>query len=680
VRLEILEQILILLAASLPLSLLLRRLGQSTVVGYLCTGLVIGPGGLGLIREGDIHTLAEIGVALLLFTVGIELTFHHLGRAFAVVIAGGALQVGLTATAGGLAIYAATGDAAEGAYLGCALALSSSAIVLKTLADRGELDAPHATGAIGISVAQDLATVPMLVLLPTLRAGVPGGGHAVAIALALGKATLVLGGMWLGSRFLIPPILFLVARARSAEIFIATVMTLVLAAAFGAAAAGLSLAIGAFCAGLLLAESEYSHQIMADVLPFKDVFQAIFFVSVGMLLGPRWVAAHAGLVLGALAVVVVGKALLAGFAARVAGAPARVAAAIGISLAQTGEFSFVLLTIGRGAGAIPEDGYQLALAVSVASMALAAPLIANVRGIVGALARIPLAGRLFAARAEPALARAAAPLEGHVVIAGFGPVGRDVAQFLLDHGIEFVAIELNPRTVAEYRAKGISIYFGDASSRVVLAEAGLTRARALVVAMPDVVAARRAVAIGREIAPGLVLVARTKYRADVESFVRSGADEVVEEEFETALEMVVRLMRALEIPRRVVAERMAGQRLERYRMVPRGRERLRAEVGPLPAFEIEILRVTPESALAGKTIGAAAIRSRTGATVLAIMREEKVFSNPGPDAAIAAYDRLACVGTEPQLVELAKIATPGGFLSKSGRFKKGSGRQPPPAS
>jgi CPA2 family monovalent cation:H+ antiporter-2 len=664
---RILEQVLIVLAASLPLSMLLRAAGQSTVVGYLLTGLVIGPAGLGFIQGDAIQTLAEVGVALLLFTVGIELTFAQLRAALRLALIGGTLQIALTAALGAALALASTGRAEEAAYVGCAFALSSSAIVLKTLADRGELDTPYAPGVIGISIVQDLATVPMLIVLPALRGG-DGGALWIAILMAFAKATLVLGVMWVGARFLIGPVLFAVARTRSPEIFIVTVVALVIAAAYGAFTVGLSLAIGAFCAGILLSESEYAHQIMADVLPLKDIFQTIFFVSVGMLLDPRWVASHLVLVAGAIAAVVAGKALVAALAARLAGTPGAVAAAIGLVLAQVGEFSFVLLTIGRQADVVSPETYQLVLAASVGSMGLAPPIIANVRTVTAAIARVPLFGRAVAAPVEPGLASAAAELKDHVIICGFGPVGRDVAQFLLDNGIDFVVLELNPRTVREFRERGFQIYFGDASSRVVLHEAGIERARALVVAMPDALAARRIVAIGRAINPGLLIAARTKYRNNVESLVRDGADEVVEEEFETALEMVVRIMRALEIPRRIVAERMAGQRLERYRFAP-VRERVRASGGPLPAFEIELIRVRNDSPLAGKTIGASEIRSRTGATILAINRDDRTIMNPGPEQTIRAYDRLACVGTEKQLAELAKIANPGGDVSRSGRFR-----------
>lgn len=666
----ILEQLLILLAASLPFAVLLRAVGQSTILGYLLAGLVIGPGGLGLIHEAAIDTLAEIGVALLLFSIGIELTFAQLARAQHVALIGGALQIGLTIAVAMLVAHQARRSMFEGAFIGCAVALSSSAIVLKTLADRAELDAPHAPGVIGISIVQDLATVPMLVLLPALRSGAGGGGETlvVPIATALGKAALVLGGMWVGSRFFLGPILYLVARTRSAEVFVITIVALVLAAAWGAASAGLSLAIGAFCAGILLSESEYSHQIMADILPFKDVFQSIFFVSVGMLLDARWVADHPAPVAIAIGAVVLGKTLITSIAARLAGVPTGVALATGIALAQVGEFSFVLVTLGDRLNLVSRDVYQLALAASVGSMAVAPPLIANVRAIVGRLAAIPLLGRAFETRAEPALKKDAAALSNHVIIGGFGPVGRDVAQVLFDHGIEFVIVELNPRTVRDFKEKGFAIYFGDCANRVVLEEAGIRRARALVLAMPDAKAARRAARLARALNPKIVIVARTKYRLEVETFIREGADEVVEEEFETALEMVVRLMSALEIPRRIVAERMAGQRLERYRMKPTY-ERLRTEGGPLPAFEIEIVKVRAPSELVGKTLGEADVRARTGATVLALIREERVVMNPPPDVQLRAYDKLACVGTGRQLADLEKLADPGGETGRSGAWR-----------
>ncbi|MGH7297485.1 MAG: cation:proton antiporter, partial [Polyangiaceae bacterium] len=251
-HLPLLEQVLIVLAASLPVSIIARRLGQSTVVGFLVTGLVIGPSGLGWIGGGDIQSLAELGVGLLLFAIGIELSPAQIARTMRLAVVGGVLELALCGCAAGLVAFAISGRGLEAGYLGCAAALSSTAIILKTLSEKGELDSPHAAGAVAISIVQDLSTVPMLVILPVLGAGAAGGAAlGGSILLALGKAVAVLAGMWIGSRFVVGPLLYHVARLRSPEVFLVTVIVLVLAAGFGAAAMGLPLALGAFCAGLL---------------------------------------------------------------------------------------------------------------------------------------------------------------------------------------------------------------------------------------------------------------------------------------------------------------------------------------------------------------------------------------------------------------------------------------------
>ena len=561
---RILVDLLILVAASLPVALALRRAGQSTILGYLLTGLIIGPGGLKLIDAEGIHELADLGVGLLLFTIGIELPLARLATLRRIAIGGGALQVGLTVGLGALAIGGVTGRWDEAVYLGCALALSSSAIVLKTLADRGDLDAPYTAPTTAVSIFQDLATVPMMVVLPGLGAG-HGFGEVVLPTLgALARAAALLLVLWLGSRHVIDRLLFQVARARSPEIFILTVVALLLAAALGSAAAGLSLALGAFVGGILLAESDYASQILAEVSPFKGVFQAIFFASIGMLLEPSYVLAHPLRVAGVAAAVVAGKAALATLALLAVRAPARTAVAVGILLAQVGEFSFVIVALGRAKGILDDETYQLALAASFASMAVAPPLIANVRRIVAALAWLPGLGRSLTAGADAALGERAGRLSGHVVIGGFGPVGRDVAMFLLDNGAEFVVIDLNPKTVRDFAKQHLPIFFGDFANPTVLEEAGIERAAAFAVTAPDVEAVRHAVRVARELNPTIRIVARTKYRGLADAILRAGANEVVEEEFETALEMVARIAKTLSIDRKAVAERMASQRLERY--------------------------------------------------------------------------------------------------------------------
>ncbi len=552
---HVLEHLLLVLVASIPFALLLRRLGQSTIVGYLIGGLVLGPGGLGLIPHESISLLAEVGVGLLLFEVGIELSLGKLARMRRIALGGGALQVLATVAVGTFAVWAVGGDLVEGIYVGCAVSLSSTAIVLKTLADRGDLDAPHTGAATGVAIFQDLATVPMMVVLPALGAGGSAGAMFLAVGVALGKAALLLGVLWLGSP-LVDRLLYQVARSRSPEIFVIAVLAVVIAAAVGSAAAGLSLALGAFLAGLLLSGSRYAHQILAETSPLKGVFQATFFVSIGMLIDPRWLFGNLGIVVLVVAGIVAGKAILAALALRAVGVSGRVAAATGLVLAQVGEFSFVLIALGRARGHLVEDHYQLMLAASFLSMAVAPPIIGGVRRIVDLLARVPGFGRALSGDPEPRLAGHSAALRDHLVICGFGLLGREVAGFAKAQGLPYAVLELNPRTVEEHSARGEPIFFGDFSNPRVLEHAGIERARALVVAAPDMDAARRAVRLARADNPKLFIVVRSRYQATEAALKAGGADEVVVEEFETALEMVARLGRAFGIPRFVAWEEM----------------------------------------------------------------------------------------------------------------------------
>jgi CPA2 family monovalent cation:H+ antiporter-2 len=587
------------IACAVPFALVFLRLGQSPIVGYLFAGLVMGPGGLDLIPQDAIGEIAEVGVGLLLFTIGIELSLSRVFDLRRIAFGGGALQVLGTMAATAVAVALATGRPLEAVFVGCAVALSSSAIILKTLADKGELDAPYTGPATAVAIFQDLATVPMLVVLPALGAqaeAATGGGLALRIVEAVLKAAGLLVVLYLGSRYAIDRLLYFVARAKSPEVFVLAAAALILAAAWGAHMAGLPLALGAFLAGILLADSDYASQILAEVNPVKGLFQATFFVSIGMLLDPRVVLERPATIAAVVAAIILGKAAIATGALVAVGASPRVAAAAAIILSQVGEFSFVVVSLGKASGLLSDAVYQLTLAASFASMAVAPPLIANVRAIVDLLARTPRVGRRLAAPAGAELAATAKELDCHVVIGGFGPVGREVATFLLDHGRPFVAVELNPKTVKELAGAGIPIFYGDFSNPTVLEEAGIERAHAFVVAAPDIAATRRAVRIARGLNPKLLIVARTKYRATVPAIRKDGADEVVEEEFETAIEMVARLTRVLGLSRATVAEHIEGQRLERYALSPAPGPREEGNVRLDESQSIKAVKVAAERA------------------------------------------------------------------------------------
>jgi len=559
---EILKYVLIVLACALPFALLMRGLGQSTVAGYLVAGLVIGPGGLKLIPKESIHILAEIGVGLLLFEIGIELSIEKLVRMRRIALGGGALQVFGTTLVAALAVYALTGHLYEGIFVGCAVALSSSAIVLKTLADRDDLASPHGNAATGVAIFQDLATVPMMVVLPVLGAGAGLGAAALPVLIAIGKAAGLLVVLAFGSRFLIDPLLYRVGRARSPEIFVIAVIVLVIGAALGSAVAGLSLALGAFIAGLLLSESKYAHQILAEVTPFKGVFQAVFFVSIGMLLDPQWMLGHMGIVTVALVAVLVGKTIVCALALVAVGAPARVAVATGILLSQVGEFSFILIDLGRRRQLIDFDHYQLTLAASFLSMAIAPLLIANVRRVLDGLARLPVVGPGIGGESKADAETEAHGLTGHLVLCGFGPIGREVEKFARKHSVPHVVIELNPKTVKEAGARGVPIFFGDFANPRVLEHAGIRQARAFVVTAPDTETVRRAIQHARTINPEILIVARARYHGQATALVKDGATDVVEEEFQTAVELVARLGLAFGFSRPIAVEDMMEQKRE----------------------------------------------------------------------------------------------------------------------
>lgn len=653
--LHFVRDLLVILAATVPLVILMHRLRQSPILAYLLTGIAIGPAGLKLIRPDSIEGVSEIGVIALLFTVGLEFSVSKLLRMKRYALAGGALQMALTAVPVAACALLAGTNAYEAFFLGSVIALSSTAIVLKVLSDRRETDALHAQVTLGVLVFQDLAVIPILILLRSLG-GAETGGAAVAVAFlfAILKAVVIFVVLYVGMKVVIDRILYQVAATRSAEVFALAVIALGIGAAWASERVGLSLAFGAFLAGVILSESEYSHHMLVQILPFKDVFLAIFFVSIGMLLRPAWVFQHLGLVLPVVLGVILLKAVVGAGVARILGVTGRVAAAVGLALAQVGEFSFVLARVAYGLDLVSENLYQLALSATVLTMATAPLLIAWTRRIVSALGRVPGLARAVRPAAEEELEAAGKQLEGHVIICGLGPVGRDIAAFLLDSRVPFIALELNPMTVRELRASGLPTFFGDASQPIVLHEAGLDRARALVVTSPDAASTERIVRVARAASPQAKIFARTKFRADVPRMAAAGADEVIEEEFETAIEIVVRLGRTLKIPRRVVAREMADLRIERYRFETEASAENGSGHG-LPPLDIEVHPVPAASPAAGRSIGDLDIRRRTGATLLAVAKPDGAKVNPGPEIALSAGDYVAVAGTAEQLDRFARF-------------------------
>ncbi len=519
--------ILVALAGALVAS----RLRQSVILGYIVGGMVISPFTPGIV--GDVRTieqLADLGVALLMFSIGVEVSLGDLRRAGRAAVLGSAAQVAVMVFIGYVVGRALGWKVQEALFLGAVVSISSGVTFMKTLRDRGEQDAKHGRVSIAWSSVQDLSTIVMVAALSAL-ASPSGSNVGLGLLTALGKAAvfLALTG-FVGSR-LLSWAFERIAALRSRELFIIVTAAVALGMAYLASLFGLSLALGAFVAGLIVSESDLSHHIVGEITPLRDVFAALFFVSVGMLLDPVYLVHHLPLVLVALALIVVGKGLVSTGLAALARYPLPVAGMIGLTLAQSGEFSFVLARLGTSLSVISEGGFNLMLAGSVVSMALFPLMYSGLSPVVRRLEKLAPTPEL----AE--LPEAGEPARLHAVICGYGRVGQVIGAALLRRGFRFVVIEEDADIVRRARDQGIPAILGSASNPAVLEKADLAHARVLVVATPDAVANRLIVDYGQSINPRMEIVVRTHSWEEREYMYRKGITQTVMGELELALEM-----------------------------------------------------------------------------------------------------------------------------------------------
>ncbi|MDH7515109.1 MAG: cation:proton antiporter [Bacteroidota bacterium] len=534
--------------AGAVVSSLLRRIGLPTVAGLIAAGVLVGPYGLRLIGDAPhITTLAEAGVILLLFTIGLEFSLRRLRHIGRYVVLGGALQMILTSVlAYGVVLWWGM-EFRQALALALVVAMSSTAIVLRTLAERGESDAPHGRFIIGVLIFQDLLVVPLLLFVPVL-AGTSGPHPGLAVFRVAVLSVLLLVATIASGRYLIPPVFSAIEKTRSREAFLLSVLALCLGAAWVASLAGLSLALGAFLAGIMLADSDYSHRALTDVLPLRDVLSSLFFISMGMLFDIRAVIREPGLFASAVVLFLAGKTAAAALAAVLMRFPSRVVWQAAVGLAQFGEFGYVLLLAAVRYGIFPHENVQAVLAAGIVSM-FVTPIMMHLAPHVTAGERIlrPLA-RLMQARSIEEANPRELPLRDHVVIAGYGAAGRLLGKALERAGIPFIAIELNAETVRHSRMLGERVYYGDATSPEVLASARTQDARALVVFVRDVSAARRSVEAARRAAPGVPVFVRTAFLAEADELRRLGAHDVACEELAGGLDLADRLFRNLAFP------------------------------------------------------------------------------------------------------------------------------------
>jgi len=634
-HIPLLDEIAVIAALGVLVTVVLSRLSLPTVAGLLFSGALVGPFGFKLVRSiHSIEILAEIGVVLLLFTIGLEFSLARLKSIFKQVAVGGIIQVGLTtAVVAGVAM-ALGQPAGRSVFYGFVFTLSSTAIVLRALAERRELDAPHGRFIVGTLIFQDLCVVPMVLIVPMLGETTQGGADmAKEIGVALGKATLVVVVTILVARLVVPRALRWVAASRSREVFLLAVLALCVGTAWLTAQAGLSLALGAFLGGMIVADTEYGHRAMGDMLPLRDAFVSVFFVSLGMLFDFRIVMEKPLLVALLLAGFLVAKGMLATLAAIGMRFPARVAWLAGVGLAQFGEFGFVLARMGESAGVVDAEATRPLLAAGIASMFLT-PVFVRVAPHVTAGQRLlaPLERLIGVRSIDEADQGEVHGLADHVVIVGYGVAGKLVARALEACGVSYVVLELNAETVRTARTAKLPVYYGDATSEEALGHAHLEKARALLLLMNDPAAAQRVVDTAKRVAPEVPILMRAHYLLEKQALLKMGATDVVAEEVEGGVEILARLLRWLEVPRneiddRVDEARANTQTTERTRKVPR---RALGDHGDLAELKIESASVTASSAAVGRSAASLGVRRRTGALIIAVRRGDKLLEQMDP--------------------------------------------------
>ena len=643
-----------------------RRIGLPTIAGYLLAGIAIGPFTPGFVGDVDtIRQLAELGVLFLMFGVGLHFSLQDLWRVRSIAIPGATGQIILATLLGFLLSRLWGWSVSAGIILGFAISIASTVVLLRGLMDNGLLNTPHGQAAVGWLVLEDLATVLILVLMPTL-ANTENGFDWGALGFTLLKAAgFVIVVLFAGTR-LIPWILMRIAHTRSRELFILAILAIALGIALGAAEIfGISLALGAFVAGVVVSESPLSHQVGADILPFRESFAVLFFVSIGMLVNPLYLYNNIGSILALTGLIVVAKPLTTILMGLIFPWPARTALVAAAGLSQIGEFSFIVGQAGLALGLLDQSQYSLILAGSLLSIMLNPVMFRLIRPLERQLQKMPKVWRLMD-RQGVTSPRIDESIENHVVIVGYGRVGRHIVTLAGELGIPHLVVEADAQRVEELDRQNVPILYGDAANSEVLTHAGLKRARALVVAGPDEDANAIIVSAARDIAPELPIIARAASEDGTRRLAELGAQDVIHPELEGGLEIVRHTLLELGFPSQEIYRYTDAVRRDHYDTGLNTEEEHRLLHELLEAansLEVHWFRLDEGKLLLGKTLSEANLRAKTGASVIAILREGHLIANPKSMTVFQLGDRVGLIGEKEEIEAVEQLLSKAGSAS-----------------
>lgn len=634
------------------------------VLGFLVTGILIGPYGLGILNGGESVLNADLGIIFLLFTIGVDLSLKELWKMKKDLILGGTLQIILT-TAVVFIICSAIGfSPATSTFLGFLISLSSTAIVLKVLQEKNEVYTPHGKTSLAILIFQDLAIVPLILITPLLA------GSSVSFEGSLStifiKGSLIILVFILSAKFLVPRIFYYVGRTGSKELFLVSVVFICLSAAIFTSSIGLSLALGAFLAGIIISGSQYSQQAMGNIIPLRDMFMSFFFVSVGMLLDIGYLRENLLVIVIAAIVLIILKSIACAATTFLLGRPLRTTILAGLALSQVGEFSFVLSRLGVEYSLLTEETYQAFLAVSIITMGVTPFVIKAsykpadyiVKMASGTAFGMKLVKGFYSEsldeeNIEPGM-------KDHLIIVGFGFSGKTISTAAKAAGIPYVIVETNPDIVKEEKMKGERISYGDATFGAVLEHAGIKNARVLITGISDAAATRKIVQTAKELNPNVCIIAKVRDLQEMKHLNALGADEIIPEEYETSVEIFVRLLEKYLVPQESIDKLVNDVRANGYRML----RKLSVDTGidsgfsikdGLPGVDIQVVKVGRSSNFDGKTLADLQFRKKHGVTVLSVRRGSDLIYTPEGNFQLKAKDACILLGKPEDLFNVRKF-------------------------
>ncbi|MBF0225858.1 MAG: cation:proton antiporter [Desulfobacterales bacterium] len=642
----ILFESIVILAFAAMILFICHNLKIPSVVGFLLTGIVIGPHGFGIVPEiKHVEELAEIGIVLLLFTIGLEFSFKKLASLKFHALVGGSLQLIITVIIIiPFAIFLSKNFGST-IFLGFLVALSSTAIVLKILQQKAEIESPHGRLILAILIFQDIAVVPIMLFIPIFSGQTDN--LLLTISLLTFKAILVALIVFLSVKIIIPKLLHYIVNTRNRELFMLSIVVLCFSIAWLTAKAGMSLALGAFLAGLIISESEYSHQAAANILPFKDVFTSFFFISIGMLINLNFMFHHIGSIILSVSGIILLKSLIIIGIVLLLGFPFRTAILTGLCLCQVGEFSFVLYKASMDYGLLTENLYQLFLSVSVVTMIMTPFIIGNSHKISDLIEKLPIPKKF---KEKPVENKALEGLVGHLIIIGFGLNGRYLAKAAKIWKIPYIIIEANPETVRIEKAKGEPIFYGDAIYEAILEHANVSDAKLAVIAISDPVSVQRTTKAIRDINHKIHIIARTRFFSEYKTLIHLGANEVIPEDFETAMEIFSRVLSKYFVPRKEIENFISEIRSDGYEM---SRNLMEVQTAicelKLPNVEIKRYKLGQDCNVCGKTLEQIGLRKNYNITLLSLRSQDNIISNPGANTILQAEDVIIVVGQTEHL-------------------------------